>query len=308
MPPDEEDSPSAPDVIDIRRRELGRWPPPLVVFNKSHSGSRLLASLLKAGGIQMGADVNESMDSLPILKLVEYCVEAYYPNFERLWRTEQSGLPTSERADLYRLIFDVFAAHLGPDARTPDPAWGWKLCETTYILPLIHWLFPRARYIHLVRDGRDVAFSDHQGPIDPFWRKVYFATDRIRVWRNHRLSRGAYLANSHVFNAQHWAESVTVGRAFGSMLHERYMEVRYEDLCENFAATADRILSFAEAPDPEAAIAQYEGKTRTSSIGKYRSAPKDKLAVNGEQARVRPTPARKRRPRPDNGSSRRRLR
>ena len=37
-----------------------------------------------------------------------------------------------------------------------------------------------ARYIHLIRDGRDVAFSDHHAPDKAFWRKVYFNTDRIR--------------------------------------------------------------------------------------------------------------------------------
>ena len=58
------------------RDELCALPPPIVVFNKSHSGSRLLARVLAAGGVFMGAHLNASHDSLDLLPLVEYLVVA----------------------------------------------------------------------------------------------------------------------------------------------------------------------------------------------------------------------------------------
>src|SRR4029077_14499072 len=136
----------------------------------------------------------------------------------------------------------------------PHARWGWKLCETAYVLPVLDFLFPQARYIHLIRDGRDVAFTDHRAPNSPFWKKIYFNTDGMLAWSGLRFHRRDYESRSHIYNALHWANSVTVGRAYGAMLRERYLEIRYEDLCESFAATATKILRFIGVEDSSATI------------------------------------------------------
>jgi len=56
-------------TLDPVRDAFAHLSPPVVVFNKSHSGSRLLAELISASGIFMGAHVNESRDSLDIFEL-----------------------------------------------------------------------------------------------------------------------------------------------------------------------------------------------------------------------------------------------
>jgi hypothetical protein len=70
-----------------------------------------------------------------------------------------SRLPWPEA--LQQLISETLDAHLA--GYQQGTAWGWKLCETTLILPLLAALFPTGRYIHLVRDGRDVA-TNPTGP------------------------------------------------------------------------------------------------------------------------------------------------
>jgi hypothetical protein len=237
--------------------------PPVVVFNKSHSGSRLLAQLLHHSGISMGSPLNESWDSLAVLEVVEHLVTRYYPDFSPLWRTD-----LAPDAQLQRLLMSAFASHCsGIDA---GAAWGWKLCETTYILPVIDYCFPEARYVHLIRDGRDVAFSDHRGPDTAFWRKVYFNTDRVRECYGLRLSARAYRRSPHLYNALHWINSVRVGRDFGAMLRDRYIEVRYEHLCSDFEAVSARLLSAVGAPHADVAIAQYRGGVSSASVGKHR--------------------------------------
>ena len=137
---------------------------PIVIFNKSHSGSRLLATLLQEAGIFIGSKLNDSNDALDLLDLVRYLVNNYYPDYSYLW------LGDSHDETLESLIQESFTNHL--ILHKPNTPWGWKLCETTYILPLIDFLFPNAKYIHLIRDGRDVAFNNHRAPHDVFWKKV----------------------------------------------------------------------------------------------------------------------------------------
>src|SRR5271157_2502296 len=60
---------------------IAALPPPMIVFNKSHSGSRLLVDLLRGQGIFMGSVLNESLDALPFVPLVEHVVLEHYPDF-----------------------------------------------------------------------------------------------------------------------------------------------------------------------------------------------------------------------------------
>ena len=252
------------------RDELKRRGPPVVVFNKSHSGSRLLARLLAEAGVFMGAHQNESNDSWDVLKLVEYLVEGYYPDYRPLWDPRHSDRKLTE------LVREVFASHI--EGLPRNQPWGWKLCESAYILPVLDFLFPRARYIHLIRDGRDVAFTDHRAPNRPFWKKIYFNTDGMLAWRGLKFHRRDYERRSHIYNALHWANSVTVGRTYGSMLRERYYEVRYEDLCESFESTAASVLKFIGVEEFSDAIEKTFASVYRNSVGKYRSQPKQKVS------------------------------
>ena len=257
-------------MLEAVRRSFLDLPGPVVIFNKSHSGSRLLAELVEEAGVFMGAHQNESRDSLDLVPLVEHLVSGYYPDYSALWDGRADGDPA-----LAGIVREAFLRHLeGHPANGP---WGWKLCETGYILPVIDHLFPRARCIHLIRDGRDVAFSDHHAPDKPFWRKIYFDADRIRHWRRLPLTWKAYNRRSYLYNALHWANSVRVGRAYGMMLRERYLEVRYEDLCLDFERTARRVLGFIGAADPAAAVARVRDRVRADRVGKHLDEPRRRL-------------------------------
>ncbi len=266
MIPQETPDPSLEGV----RRMLNSLPGPVVIFNKSHSGSRLLAELVEEAGVFMGAHQNESRDSLDMLELVEHLVLTYYPDYAALWDGRAADDPVFPR-----LAQDVVERHL--QGYPGDGAWGWKLCETGYILPVVDFFFPQARYIHLIRDGRDVAFSDHHAPDKPFWRKIYFNTDRIRSWQSLPLTWKGYHRHSHIYNALHWANSVLVGRTYGMMLRDRYLEVRYEDLCLDFERTAGRLLKFIEAPNPTQAMARVYPLVRTDRVHAYLSQPRRKV-------------------------------
>ncbi len=251
--------------LDHLSRQLEPLGPPVVVFNASHSGSRLLAQMLQRLGVFMGHDLNESRDSLPIFDLVRYLVEAHAPDFQPLLQHGDPDLPARVRA--------AFQAHVGSRA---VGRWGWKLPETANVMPVISRLFPDAHYIHLVRDGRDVAFSPFVAPKAPFWRKIYFNSDTITSWRGLAMTQRAYRARGHLFNAARWVNSVTLGRAYGAMMGERYLEISYEAVVANPDAALAQLAAFLGIDAPLAPFERDE--VRTHSVGKWRHAPPHAVA------------------------------
>jgi hypothetical protein len=96
-------------------------------------------------------------------------------------------------------------------------------------LDLVADLFPRALFVHLIRDGRDVVASlvRKRRPNGRRWATFEEAHD---IWNSH----------------------VRVGRAFGERLpRDRYLELRYETLVADDVAVAATVFRFLGVePDP----------------------------------------------------------
>jgi Sulfotransferase family len=113
-------------------------------------------------------------------------------------RAALDGAPVADYADAIRRLFRYYAKRQGKSR------YGDKMPGYVLRIPVLAQLFPEARFVHIIRDGRDVALSamaiDGRGR-DP----VTLALD----WR-HRVLAGR-----------------TSGRQLGP---RRYHEVRYEQL------------------------------------------------------------------------------
>ncbi len=245
---------------------LAEHGPPVIVYNAAHSGSRLLTRMLAAMGVYMGANLSDSEDSLDLSELVEHIVLDHAPDYTRLFAEGDPALD--------RLAIAAVTAHLA--GRPPDARWGWKHCETGHALPVIARLFPEARAIHLIRDGRDVAFSPFVAPKHPYWRKIYFGIAELRSWRGLAMTQRAYRAHGPLFNANRWVNSVTLGRAHGGMLGERYCEVRYEDLVTDPRGEAARIAAFLGLPACE--LSTEALGVDSGRVGKWRALPEAETA------------------------------
>lgn len=103
-------------------------------------------------------------------------------------------------------------------------------------------LFPRARFIHVIRDGRDCAYSFHRR-----WRR----TPALTMTRWKRLVREA--------------------RAQGSELPERYLEVRYEDLTGSPEAWMRRICGFLDLPFDPAVLESSQPYLKEAGDGRLKA-------------------------------------
>ena len=136
-------------------------------------------------------------------------------------------------------VYESYAAARG------KARWGDKTPMYMRHLPLLGRLFPEARYLHLIRDGRDAAMSFLQMPdgvVTKTWAHPKTASD---------------------FACQ-WKTEVEAARALGGRVGpSRYLEVRYEDLVESPGHHLERISEFAELSyDP--AMLGYAGQVDLS--------------------------------------------
>jgi Sulfotransferase family len=113
---------------------------------------------------------------------------------------------------------------------------------------LLHSLWPEARFIHVIRDGREVALS----ALD--WRSQAdrFAT-RFRTWAEDPLSTAALW----------WRRLVSIGRDDGLALGGgHFLELRYEALVEDPEGQSRRLCEFLDLPFREEMLRFHEGRTR----------------------------------------------
>jgi Sulfotransferase family len=117
-------------------------------------------------------------------------------------------------------------------------------------LPTLHALWPAARIVHLIRDGRDVAQSVLG------WRKV---TER----RGSVARFSAFRENPVATIACWWEWLVRLGREDGAALGPAtYHEIRYEALVAEPAAECERLCAFLDVPYDDRMLGFHQGRER----------------------------------------------
>ncbi len=96
--------------------------------------------------------------------------------------------------------------------------WGDKTPINTFCLDRIYSVFPKAKFIHIIRDGCDVVYS--------------------------YVNAGIY--NEYTEAALRWKISVKLARKFGNKHPENYLEIRYEDLVNNPEKEIKKVCDFLE--------------------------------------------------------------
>lgn len=169
------------------------------------------------------------------------------PKFERMGLDESDlrELLAAEQPLRYERfvarIFDLYAERAGkPLAGDKTPGYVRRIRQ-------IHELWPRARFVHIVRDPRDVCLSMLE------WRSGPRTAGQYGTWEMDPL----------VSTALYWRYSVAIGREAGAALGSQlYCEVRYEDLVSASADELRRICAFLGLPYDEAMTRFHEGRTR----------------------------------------------
>jgi hypothetical protein len=232
---------------------------PLVIGATGGSGTRVLARIAKLAGYNLGNNVNAAEDALEFYSFFETWVD-------RSFSAQQAGklLTPSESVRMKEDFSAALARHL-PEAERGRTAWGWKAPRSIYLLPFLRGEFPQLKFIHLVRDGRDMALSPNQNQL----RKHAAA---VLSWRE-RLFRSTAERSILLW------EKVNLRAAdFGeSQMLQSYLCVRFEDLCRRPLETVTRVADFLGAAIDVETIARTE-ITPPQTLGRWRECSRDVIA------------------------------
>jgi len=143
-------------------------------------------------------------------------------------------------AEFVTLLFDRYGLARGRKIV------GNKTPEHVFSLRTLHKLWPSAKFVHIIRDGRDVCLS-----LINWKRKAEKFSQRLPTWSVDAVTTAAL----------YWEEFVTAGREGGRSLPASiYHEVRYESLVTNPAEQCKSLCEFLGVKYDEAMPRFNEGR------------------------------------------------
>ena len=150
-----------------------------------------------------------------VLKEFEDCKEFYTWEIDiKDVQKRLENIADSKRtlSNIFDELFCTYAEKHSPKSKI----WGDKTPMNTLYLDWIGPVFPYSKFVHIIRDGRDVASS--------------------------YLKMGRYDTILEAVNR--WINSIELAQSFGSKIKENYMEIRYEELVTNTESEIQRICDF----------------------------------------------------------------
>jgi len=210
------------------------------------SGTRVVARIARECGLYIGEDLNPAEDSMAIAEYYDRWINPF------LWHRHDWGpdVEPEMRAELATVV----AQHRAP---AQNGRWGWKEPRSIFLVSFLARALPGVRLLHMVRDGRDLAFSKNQNqprkhadaflgsespdPAEP--------TRAIELWT---------------------AVNLEAADAGEKELGERYLRIRFEDLCARPEDEIARVLEFLELEGDAAEFAREVEPPPT--LGRFRDA------------------------------------
>lgn len=153
-----------------------------------------------------------------------------------------SPFPEIDRDDEIWL-FDALVARMF-DKATQKPGVRAVGDKTPNVAEHLAWFqerVPHAKFIHVIRDGRDVAVSGWHHLRRTSTGSAGNALDKRMAFRDYALMA-----------AQVWRDTIARSRAAAALMPGRYFEVRYEDLQEHPDAALDAMLRFLDVSNDPA--------------------------------------------------------
>lgn len=239
---------------------------PIAVGGVGGSGTRLIAEILRRLGYYMGDDLNAAGDNLWFTLLFKR-PELWAANglrdeigqAVRIFRAAMSGdmtLSANQIAFVRDLVADrpqhaaawldkrVESLLLAAQRGRATACWGWKEPNTHIFLDRLSAMLPSMKYIHVMRNGLDMAYSENQ--------------NQLRLWGPHCFDSGFEV--SPRWSLKYWClVHRRIVRLGEQVMPRRYMLLNYDSFCvcpRDGLRVLLQFLGAAVDPSAEASLAK----------------------------------------------------
>lgn len=248
------------------RQEAGTLTPSPFIVGAGRSGTTLLRLMLDAH-----PDLAIPPETHFVPRLAKVCEHASNPQQafletvtshrrwgdfhmnEELLAQRIAAIEPFDISEALRAFYELYAKRFGKSR------WGDKTPGYVHRMIFIQGLLPEARFIHIIRDGRDVFLST---------KDLWFGPNSVEE------------------AARRWQSWIKEARRQSQKL-PHYLETRYEDLVSNTEATLRKISDFVDLPWDPSMLAYYDtAEERMSEIYQDIMAPRGEGVVRGEKRRA----------------------
>jgi hypothetical protein len=238
------------------------------------SGTRVIAHSLRCMGFFLGNDLNGALDNLSFTLLFKRrdALEASDAEFAKLFGIFSEALhnrPVDEcHRDLLRslcsererLTTDFLLQRVDNVYRTgqfpENPVLvAWKEPNTHVVLDRLLKCAPSLRYIHVMRNGLDMAFSENQ--------------TQARLWG--KILTGAPYESGPAYALRYWRAANERTLITGRRMGENFCAVNFDAFCADPVRRIDSLAEFAGVKLDSAAAAAIAADVKMpTTIGRFR--------------------------------------
>lgn len=225
---------------------------PLVIGATGGSGTREIVKICQFCGYYMISSENKLYDALDLVP--------FYDKWMGVSLSSKVPLTIDQNRQMF-LDFQKCIKKHRENMPDPNALWGWKNARSLYLLPFFHTIYPSMKFIHVIRDGRDMALS---AEYKKFLRYVVGLLDK--KWNNYPIP--------HILMRLWKATNIAIA-AFGETTMKRnYLRIRFEDLCDNPYGIIKALLKFLNIPRANVQMLAAQIK-KPSSIGSWYMYPEN---------------------------------
>lgn len=252
------------------------YTPPVVIGGAGGSGTRLIAECLRQLDFYIGSDLNKANDNLwftLLFKRIE-TLSATTEEINSLIEILFKGMTGSTRFTQVQIDLVNELASLDrkqhptnwlkaraesllserPVCGTND-RWGWKAPNNHIIINHLIESFPNMKYIHVARNGLDMAYSKNQ--------------NQLELWGKHFL--GLDVTLSPYYSLKYWCIIHRRILDYGATIGSNFLFLNYDDFCLNPEKGVNRLVEFLELDHKNLKISNLVNLVNApASIGRFK--------------------------------------
>jgi len=242
-------------LVAAENSKCNTWP--IVVGGVGGSGTRVVAQLLDKLNCYIGNDLNESLDNLEFVLLFNQVSMMDMPQceFDQLLNIfiksmlTKDPFTTEEKKIINNLVIEdrgQFSKEwlqdrkkelLNSDRNSKDKdlhqLWGWKVPTTHLILDKLIKSNISFKYIHVIRNGLDMAYSKNQ--------------NQLQYWGKNILGRGPVISAND--SLKYWCKAHIRVLEMAEQLGEDFYMLNFDRLCLDPVREVKKLLEFLNIKD-----------------------------------------------------------